>query len=202
MFEMKENKTEIKQLFVLTHNIYFHKELTFNKGRKSYGQGGFWIVRKRDNITSITQYEENPIKTSYELLWKELKTRDSQSLTSIQNIMRRILENYFKFLGNIDLDNLEDKFELEDRLMCRSLISWINDGSHYITEDLYVENYEDVVDRYFLVFKEIFRSQGQIEHFNMMMGEKDIEYIHSSNEVEKEEVFENTAMQETASGKE
>jgi wobble nucleotide-excising tRNase len=207
MFAIKEKTTEIKQLFVLTHNVYFYKEITFNKGSKRYGQGGFWIVRKSDNITSIAAYEENPIKTSYELLWKELKTKESQSLTSIQNIMRRILENYFKFLGNIDLDSLEDKFDHEDRLLCRSLISWINDGSHYINEDLYVENPQDVVNKYFLVFKEIFRNQGQIEHFYMMMGERDKEFPTLSKEIKQEETIEslgviNAAMQEAASGNE
>ena len=206
MFDMKKNKSEIKQLFVLTHNIYFHKEVSFTKGKKSYGDSGYWIVRKKDNISSITQYKENPIKTSYELLWNELKTRNSLSLTSVQNIMRRILENYFKLLGNIDLDSLEDSFELEDKLLCRSLISWINDGSHSINEDLYIESYDDVVSRYFLIFKEIFRSQGHIEHYYMMMGEDSAENIGVNYEAGEEETDNlneiNLANKEVASGHE
>ncbi|MFB7159716.1 AAA family ATPase, partial [Lysinibacillus sp. NPDC056232] len=171
MFDIKNNSTDIKQLFVFTHNIYFHKEITFNKGKKSYGEGGFWIVRKRNNITSITQYSENPIKTSYELLWKELKNKDNQSLVSIQNVMRRILENYFKFFGNINIDNLEEKFEFEEKMICRSLISWINDGSHSINEDLFVETNNDLVQRYFEVFKKIFTIEGHKAHFDMMIGD-------------------------------
>ncbi|MHA6261511.1 AAA family ATPase [Sporosarcina sp. CAU 1771] len=170
MFDIKENKMDIKQLFILTHNIYFHKEVTFKQGKKNYGEAGFWIVKKKDNQSVIVQYDENPIKTSYELLWKELKSRDKQSLASIQNVMRRILENYFKFLGNIALDSLEDSFEYEDKLRCRSLISWINDGSHFISDDLFVESSEDVVERFFEVFRKIFDSQGHIAHFNMMMS--------------------------------
>ncbi|MDQ0253934.1 wobble nucleotide-excising tRNase [Evansella vedderi] len=177
MFEMKEKTSDIKQLFIFTHNIYFHKEITFNQGKKSYGEGGFWIVRKIDDVTSIQQYEENPIKTSYELLWKELKNRGNHSVVSIQNVMRRILENYFKFFGNINLDELENKFELEEKMICRSLISWINDGSHYISEDLYVENNEVLVGRYMDVFKNIFYSQGHEGHFDMMMGEYQIHTI-------------------------
>lgn len=180
MFDMRVDKTDIKQLFILTHNIYFHKEVTFKQGKKNYGEGGFWIVKKKDNQSSIIQYDENPIKTSYELLWKELKNREKQSLASIQNIMRRILENYFKFLGNMDLDSLEEKFEYEDKIRCRSLISWINDGSHFISDDLYVESSEDVVERYFDVFKKIFDTQGHMAHFNMMMG--DIQNISISPE--------------------
>jgi len=180
MFDMKEDMTDIKQLFILTHNIYFHKEVTFKQGKKNYGEGVFWIVRKKNNKSTISRYDENPIKTSYELLWKELKNRDEQSLTSIQNVMRRILENYFKFLGNIDLDSLEEQFELEDKIRCRSLISWINDGSHFISEDLYVEANEDVVERYFKVFKDIFDNQGHIAHFYMMMGETKNDHFDSS----------------------
>lgn len=180
MFDMRDEKTNIKQLFILTHNIYFHKEVTFKQGRKNYGEGGFWIVKKKDNQSSIIQYDENPIKSSYELLWKEVKNREKQSLASIQNVMRRILENYFKFLGNMDLDRLEEKFEHEDKIRCRSLISWINDGSHFISDDLYVESSEDVVERYFEVFKGIFDTQGHLAHFNMMMG--DMHNLYNSPE--------------------
>ncbi|ASL62713.1 AAA family ATPase [Bacillus cereus] len=171
MFDIKEGASDVKQLFILTHNIYFHKEITFNQGKKSFGEGSFWIVRKNNNTSFIQKYEENPIKTSYELLWQELKNRETRSLVSIQNVMRRILENYFKFFGNISIDELEDKFELEEKLICRSLISWINDGSHYISEDLYVENNEDIVHRYFDVFKKIFILEGHDAHFNMMLGD-------------------------------
>ena len=62
MFDIKENKSEIKQIFVLTHNIYFHKEVTFNQGKKSFGDGSYWILRKNNNLTSIQQYSDNPDK--------------------------------------------------------------------------------------------------------------------------------------------
>ncbi|MFF2499578.1 AAA family ATPase [Peribacillus sp. NPDC058075] len=179
MFDIKNDSIDIKQLFIFTHNIYFHKEITFNQGKKSYGEGSFWIVRKRNNKSYIQRYQENPIKTSYELLWKELKIRENQSIVSIQNVMRRILENYFKFFGNINIDDLEDKFEYEEKVICRSLISWINDGSHYISEDLYVEDNEDVADRYFDVFKKIFYIQDHKAHFDMMMGDYQIELIQT-----------------------
>ncbi|MBY0008680.1 AAA family ATPase [Priestia aryabhattai] len=181
MFEMKSNTSNIKQLFILTHNIYFHKEITFSQGKKSYGEGSFWIVRKRNNISSVQRYQENPIKTSYELLWKELKNKEHQSAVSIQNIMRRILENYFKFFGNISIDHLENKFELEEKMICRSLISWINDGSHFISEDMYVENNEDIIHRYFEVFKKIFIIEGHQAHYNMMM--EDYGFVVSESEI-------------------
>lgn len=60
----------------------------------------YWIISKDNNLSSIRPYEtKNPIKTSYELLWQELKNNSHASLITTQNVMRRILENYFSILG-------------------------------------------------------------------------------------------------------
>lgn len=170
MFDIHAGRSDIKQLFVLTHNIYFHKEATFSKGIKSFGEGTYWIVRKENNISTIKKFPSNPIMTSYELLWSEIRDSTSLSFVSIQNSMRRILENYFKFFGDISLDILEDKFdEHEEKMICRSLISWINDGSHFISEDLYVGDSIDLTQKYLIVFREIFIRNGHAAHYNMMM---------------------------------
>jgi wobble nucleotide-excising tRNase len=171
MFDVKNNTSDIKQIILLTHNIYFHKEVTYNQGKKSFGEGAFWILRKKDNISSAEYYPENPIKTSYELLWKELRNVQDQSLITVQNTMRRIIENYYKFFGNMDLDKLEDYFEFEEKMICRSLLSWLNDGSHSINEDLYVESNIDLIDRYKEVFRAIFIKTNHGAHYAMMMNE-------------------------------
>lgn len=63
----------------------------------------FWIVRKRGLLSELEKYPSNPIKTSYELLWSEVRRSDRSNHT-IQNTLRRILENYFKILGGLDLE--------------------------------------------------------------------------------------------------
>src|SRR5699024_822563 len=102
--KVRNKNSNFKQLIILTHNIYFHKEISFNKGlsNKKQPDEKFWIIRKTENISNISQYEENPIKNSYELLWKEL--RENPNSITTPNIMRRILENYFKFFGNVDIN--------------------------------------------------------------------------------------------------
>ncbi len=56
------------------------------------------------------------------------------SRLAIQNTMRRIIENYFKMLGGYKDDDLIKKFiSKEEQEIFRSLISWINDGSHGIS---------------------------------------------------------------------
>ncbi|MFD2879945.1 AAA family ATPase [Paenibacillus rhizoplanae] len=101
MFDIHAGRSEIKQLFVLTHNIYFHKEASFSKGSRSFGEGTYWIVRKDNNISRMKKsFLKNPIMTSYELLWSEIRESASLSFVSIQNSMRRIFRkitlNFFR----------------------------------------------------------------------------------------------------------
>lgn len=169
-------ESNIKQVFVLTHNVYFHKELSFmGNGKDSNKNIHYWILRKKNEITNIQYYGiENPISSSYELLWKELKEQNNNSVITIQNTMRRIIENYFKILGKYKDEDLIDKFQdYESKEICRSLISWINDGSHCIPDDLYVEALDDSLERYQEVFRMIFFHTNHIEHYNMMMGIKE-----------------------------
>ena len=173
---VKNIKTDIgnvRQLILLTHNVYFHKEVSFIDGRiKTCNKTNFWILRKNNNITSLQSFEmDNPIQSSYELLWREVKSVDVKSTLTIQNIMRRIIENYFKLLGKYGDDDLIQKFtNKEEQEICRSLISWINDGSHSINDDLYIELQDRTVEAYKKVFKDIFVLTNHEGHYNMMMG--------------------------------
>jgi wobble nucleotide-excising tRNase len=176
VFDEVRNKTgTTKQVFVLTHNVYFHKEVSFNKNRCADGRlkdETFWTVRKSNQQSKVRVHETNPIKTSYELLWIEVRNPDRDNI-AIQNTMRRILENYFKILGNIDPDDICAHFEGKEKLICRSLFSWVNDGSHFAHDSLYVSIDESMVESYLNVFKRIFEETKHIAHYNMMMGETD-----------------------------
>lgn len=170
--KIKDGEGNIHQLILLTHNVYFHKEVSFVDGRTPRnGDTFFWILRRKKNITSIQPFEmENPIKNSYELLWKELRNREQNDSITVQNTMRRIIEHYYKILGEYTDDALVSQFStIEEQEICRSLISWINDGSHVIPDDLYIEHQDTVADKYFEVFRAVFDETGHIEHYNMMM---------------------------------
>lgn len=170
---IKKNEGNIKQLILLTHNVYFHKEVSFVDGRTpENGDTVYWILRRNNKVSEIQPFGmRNPIHTSYELLWQELKNRDNSIITT-QNIMRRIIENYFKLLGRYGDDDLIKKFPtIPDQEICRSLICWINDGSHGIPDDLYVEHQETAIDKYQEVFKNIFVYTGHKEHYKMMLNE-------------------------------
>lgn len=171
-----KDEGNIKQMIILTHNVYFHKEVSFIDGRtQERNDANFWILRKNNNQTSIQQFGmKNPILNSYELLWKELKNKDINSGMTIQNTMRRIIENYFKILGKYGDDDLISKFEnREEQEICRALICWINDGSHCIPDDYFIEEQSDVINKYFSVFEKIFILTNHQEHYNMMIQDKE-----------------------------
>ena len=175
MQDVRNGQSQIKQIFLLTHNIYFHREITFDK-RRSADQARnyetFWIIKKGATSSEIERQETNPIKTSYELLWQEVRNPNPSPLT-IQNTLRRILENYFKILGNIDSDNIINLFEGEEKIICGSLFSWVNAGSHYATDDLYVTCDQESVAKYLDVFKKIFDKSKHTAHYEMMIGTQD-----------------------------
>ena len=169
--KIRDGEGDVKQLFVLTHNVFFHKEASFDP-RQSMGNNiNFWIVRKDDDVSVISNYKKNnPISTSYELLWAEIRDNPNISKISIQNAMRRIIENYFGILGKGKDESLLAHFETaEDQMIARSLLYWINDGSHSIPDDLHIDSYTDSVPKYRNVFKEIFKVSGHLSHYNMMM---------------------------------
>jgi len=171
--DIKANKGCAKQLILLTHNVYFHKEVSFIDSRQRESkEAHYWILRKNGIITKIQYYgTKNPIQSSYSLLWEEYKNDSITSTLTIQNIMRRIIENYFKLLGKYGDDKLINKFDNnEEREICKSLISWINDGSHSIHDDLFIEIPTLTIETYRKVFKDIFEKSKHISHYNMMMG--------------------------------
>ncbi len=118
------------------------------KRTKECNHTNYWILRKNNKVSSIQSFiMKNPIQTSYELLWNELKNKDRNS--SIQNTIRRIIENYFKMLGGYKDDDLIQQFKSkEEQEIFRSLICWINDGSHNISDDLFIEAQNDTVEKY------------------------------------------------------
>jgi len=170
--EVRNDEGMIKQVFVFTHNVYFHNEVTFISGRENNNNRKdttFKILRKLDEISTLYEYDTNPIKSSYELLWQEVREAESNSRITIQNTLRRIIENYFKILGGIDTIDLINQFEGEEKIICQSLISWINEGSHVINDDLYVESGIETQVKYLKVFKKVFEKKEHIAHYNMMM---------------------------------
>ncbi|WP_226052462.1 AAA family ATPase [Dickeya chrysanthemi] len=174
--EIRNNKGYIRQIFILTHNVYFHKEISYHPKRpcdNALAEETFWMVKKQADTSYIEKCSSNPIRSAYELLWEEVKKPNPSSIT-LQNTLRRILENYFTMWGGMSKNDICELFYGRDKLICQSLFSWVNDGSHSIHDDLYINHGERTNEVYLRVFKDIFTKAKQIGHYELMMGTTEI----------------------------
>ncbi|MGB9291196.1 MAG: AAA family ATPase, partial [Terracidiphilus sp.] len=170
--EVRANQGNTKQIFVLTHNVYFYKEITFNQrrsGSDALNDETFWTIRKVNGCSTIHQHKKNPITTGYDLLWSEVREPNPTSQT-IQNTLRRILEHYFRILGGMSPDDIVGYFDGEEKLICKSLLSWMSEGSHAVPDDVFLAADANTIQKYLEVFKMIFVRLGHESHYNMMIG--------------------------------
>lgn len=173
--------SNIAQVFILTHNFYFYKEVSLK--RLICTNHINYHIKKVNNKTQISGQHERVIKDDYSLLWTTLKDiKSDNQVTSgsnilISNTMRRILESYVNFigLGNDSWSAIlsEEKEEPYYYIKC-AFISTINDESHKISalDSIY---YQKIINEQpkllFDVFLSIFKTIGK-EHYEMMMEEE------------------------------
>lgn len=188
----------IKQIFILTHNAYFHREITYPHADR-YEFVSFYLVKKRENKSSVELKQRrnpdcptewinvNPVKNSYAALWEEYK--ELKAVTSpipLMNVIRRILEYYFLQICGYDGSQLrktileenkpdytKDKDGNEDYTkfdLATSMLSYIAATTYGVNDGLhYVDDVIDI-DQCRDTFQMIFHHMGQDQHFNMMMG--------------------------------
>ena len=172
---------DIKQVIVMTHNVYFHKEATFiNTRANARKDTHHWILHKMGS-RSVAEAcgTENPIKGSYELLWKELRDWKDKigemDNVKLQNVLRRIIEDYFVMFGGHKRNTLvPGNFSDDPEVMAiiTSFARWYDEGSHDIFDDLYVESPRSMNEKYLQVFRQIFVKLGHESHYRMMMREE------------------------------
>lgn len=182
----------VKQLFILTHNVYFHQEITYREvGR--YDRVSFYIIRKSGGRSSVKLCQRqgagggmenyNPVQSSYAALWEEL--REVGSAIPAVNVMRRILETYFLRLCGYDGGELRDRvlgmLKRDDITvpgedggrpaypLAASLLAFAGtpsgmDGGMGLVEE------DGGAGAYKRVFKLIFETLGQTRHYDMMTG--------------------------------
>ncbi|MGB4658280.1 MAG: AAA family ATPase [Mobilitalea sp.] len=162
------NENGIEQVLILTHNTYFHKEITYGRKNCDFltGPHKCFIIKKKNKITDIVALEGNPFKTTYEILWRTLDDTNQWEMPFVYNAMRRILEYYFFTICGFTKDQILNNIEKDKLLLCTSLLSYINDGSHFIYDDYVM--CADSIDIYMEAFEHIFKVNGQENHFNAM----------------------------------
>lgn len=165
----------IVQVLVLTHNVYFYKQVTERQRRADTHH---WKLLKRLGISQVREYgEENPIRSEYELLWSDIRKfyKDGESSASIRNVMRRIIETYFVVMGGYNKrklipENFSD--DPEEMTIVNSLAKWADEGSHGFADDLYGGNSQEMNEKYMEVFHRLFVRLGHEAHYKMMMRDE------------------------------
>ncbi|MCC8183085.1 MAG: AAA family ATPase [Clostridiales bacterium] len=195
--EQRASGSLIRQIFILTHNVSFHREITYRQ-MQHYSTTSFYLIRKRGNRSAVKlcvrqragapgEWENyNPVQSSYEALWEEL--RDVQTVNAAKNVMRRILSYYFLQICGYDSEALrkrlleteenrqrflvpsgDDRTDTANYEMALSLLSGIDGAGSMKDEPDYVEDTDDI-DAYRRIFRLIFEALGQTQHYDMMMG--------------------------------
>ncbi|GBF58759.1 hypothetical protein PbB2_02447 [Candidatus Phycosocius bacilliformis] len=191
LFKMVFKKDgSIKQIFILTHNVYFHRNITSNLSYKPFIEEikndnkpkikivniGFWVTKKADRVSTVCKYgAKNPITSGYELLWQEVRHAINSPggghvSASFQNTIRRILEHYFSFLGGKELTSLQKEFPDADEILFNSMISWANMGSHGAIDEVYIAPVHCELEVFLKTFRKVFETFGQEQHYEMMLG--------------------------------
>ena len=172
----------IAQVFILTHNIYFYREVSFERRPICTDYWHFRIF-KINNLTQITGDYKRSVYDDYSLMWQNLKEtkanlpQDTSLNIMISNTMRRVIESYVNFIGygRDSWASLFNEDPVESTYYIKSaFVSTINDESHGVKamDSVY---YQKIISEQpqilFDVFLSIFESIGK-EHYELMMDER------------------------------
>lgn len=186
----------IQQIFILTHNAFFHREITYNQV-SHYRYVSFFKVNKKNNISTVdkcvieaTKVSEkdrnfNPVQNSYAALWREYEKLDAP--IPLMNVIRRILEYYFlqlcgfesTVLSNMVLDAIKKQImdeaaggdpDYTKYHLAQAMLSYIN-RSDAFNDGLHFVDESIDCDQYRSVFYSIFDVMNQGQHYKHMMEE-------------------------------
>lgn len=161
----------VMQLIILTHNTYFHKEVSYLRRGETSGHRAYFTIQKNvSEANHVTRSNSSTVRPEYVRLWDYLgANRAAQhEVIGVQNAMRRVIEHYFRSTGTVDESLLVEKFEGEQQAIARSFFSWINEGSHALFDGLEYAPSQASIDAFYEVFREVFYKSDQLGHYNMM----------------------------------
>ena len=156
---------KFKQLFILTHSLYFLSEVIKTKLEKK-----LFRIHKYGK-TSIKDMKKDEIQNEYQAFWQVIrdyeKKPSSVSSVLIANSMRNILECFFGFIY-ADSDFRKTKERLTGDYS--TFLRFMDRKSHSDAVNITVDSREINPSRFMEAFKEVFKEAGFESHYNTMMG--------------------------------
>lgn len=178
----------IDQIFVLTHNPYFFKEVTFDYIKEYECVKVYTLNKNVDDTTSLVKDERDlrgseqkenfsPVRNTYDDMWQELKEVNDPVI--LLHDMRRILQYYFvQISGRPDLrekltsEDSKTYFGGDEKMqLVQHMVPLFDLESRGINDELYFDAASLNPDLLREVFRGVFDVMHQRPHYDMMMNE-------------------------------
>lgn len=178
----------IDQIFVLTHNPYFFKEVTFDYIKEYECVKVYTLNKNADDTTSLVKDERDlrgseqkenfsPVRNTYDDMWQELKEVNDPVI--LLHDMRRILQYYFvQISGRPDLreeltsEDSKTYFGGDEKMqLVQHMVPLFDLESRGINDELYFDAASLNPDLLREVFRGVFDVMHQRPHYDMMMNE-------------------------------
>lgn len=167
----------VKQVIVLTHNLFFFHELLRQQGGKLENVGskcGLLRVMK-NTYTELEVFDPSKLLNDYDVWWHLLiAARDGKAPTQVvPNAMRNILEQFISFTtGTSDFKGAFKKLSEDTSNKYKALERFVDRGSHRdAINGPPIDWSEYDVDYLLGKFREMFKAIDQEQHYLMKMGE-------------------------------
>lgn len=188
----------IKQIFILTHNTYFHREVAYNYVHR-WHCASFFMIHKEELTSNVElctepnpkapseEVNRNPVQNSYAALWREY--REVRTPIAILNVIRRILEYYFLQMCGFEGEDLQHEIleKPENRVrfigtrpdgskdyvrfnQAKAMLAYIATNKVGITDGIHYVDDCTNVNQCRETFEVIFDVMEQTQHFRKMMG--------------------------------
>lgn len=162
---------DFKQVFILTHNLFFFHELLMLKAPSTRPTPYKLHRITKSDYSQIKDLQRNEIQNDYQTYWQIIKdcSENHNYVNMLPNAMRNILEHYFTFIHKKDAlkQVLEELGKSSSEF--KPLFRYINRESH--SDSININDFEGIdVDKYIEKFKQVFEKTGYEEHYYQMMG--------------------------------
>lgn len=174
-----------QQLFILTHNSRYLYEVSETLRHKKIKDIHYYMISKVINNSTVEALRNVPVTSNYRHLWYRLmkykmEIENNYSTTDeyfgLQNLMRRIVEYYFNFLGRSSAKKLlaenSSRLTHDENVLLDDFLRWMNAGSHSSEiEKISMAITKDSALKHFEAFELLFNKLGHKEHYDMMFSD-------------------------------
>jgi wobble nucleotide-excising tRNase len=175
--EVLTPKNRFKQVFILTHNLFFFHEMIKQIDREREDEEvkkdrPFALFRiTKAQFSQVTPMQVKDVQNDYQAFWQTLKDALENRASShvVPNMMRNILEHYFGFVHQRDRLSIALQQLTAENPEYRSLYRYVNRESH--SDPINITDFGDIDPTHYLArFRDVFVKTGYQAHFEKMMS--------------------------------